>query len=129
MSEKISLGTAIKRGLKCRCPKCGEGKIFRTFLKVSDTCPACGEEFFHHRADDMPAYVVIVLAGHLVVPVMLIVMSYYSWPDWVHMLIWMPAFFVISLALLQPVKGAIVALQWHLGLHGFAEAKNRRLKA
>src|SRR5690606_36421697 len=47
---------AIKRGLRGRCPNCGEGRIFRSFLKVSDSCPVCGEALHHHRADDLPAY-------------------------------------------------------------------------
>ena len=62
---------AIFRGLRGRCPNCGEGKIFRAFLKVADECPACHEPLHHHRADDFPAYVVIVIVGHVVVPLVL----------------------------------------------------------
>jgi uncharacterized protein (DUF983 family) len=61
------LWQAIKRGLLGRCPHCGEGKLFRAFVKTVDTCSVCGEEIIHHRADDLPAYLVIVIVGHIVV--------------------------------------------------------------
>jgi len=56
------------RGLRSRCPACGEGHLFRAFMKVADHCEKCGEPFRYHRADDFPAYLVIVLVGHLVLP-------------------------------------------------------------
>ena len=61
------------RGLRGRCPACGEGHLFRAFMKVADHCGKCGEPFRYHRADDFPAYLVIVLVGHLVVPLTLYV--------------------------------------------------------
>ena len=67
------LSRPLVRGLRGRCPKCGEGRLFRAFLKVADNCPACGEEFHHHRADDFPAYLVIVIVGHIVVAMVLAV--------------------------------------------------------
>jgi uncharacterized protein (DUF983 family) len=62
---------AMRRGARGRCPSCGRGHMFRAFLKVADQCPACGEELHHQRADDFPAYIVIVLVGHIVVPLVL----------------------------------------------------------
>jgi hypothetical protein len=59
----------MKRGFRGRCPRCGEGKLFRAFLKVDNHCSVCGLDFTPHRADDLPAYLVIVIVGHLVVPV------------------------------------------------------------
>src|SRR6516165_7001662 len=58
---------AIRKGLRGRCPSCGRGKIFRAYLKVNDECPQCGEELHHHRADDAPPYMTIVVVGHVVV--------------------------------------------------------------
>ena len=66
--EKRDVWTAMKRGFRGRCPRCGEGKLFRAFLKVDDHCSECGLDFTPHRADDLPAYLVIVIVGHIVVP-------------------------------------------------------------
>ena len=120
------LSRPIVRGLRGRCPKCGEGRLFRAFLKVADSCPACGEEFHHHRADDFPAYLVIVIVGHIVVAMVLAVEAAYAPPLWLHALIWLPMTFAMSLALIQPVKGAVVALQWQSGMEGFSRAKKAR---
>ena len=116
----------IAAGLRCRCPNCGEGRLFGRFLKVSDACAVCGEEFHHHRADDFPAYLVIVVVGHIVVPALLAVETAYAPPAWLQLLIWLPFTMFSALGLLQPTKGAIVALQWQTGMHGFDEAKRRR---
>ena len=108
-----------------RCPNCGTAKLFGRFLKVVDHCSACGEEFSHHRADDFPAYVVILIVGHAVLPAVLAVDSSYAPPMWLEFLIWLPLTIASALALLQPTKGAIVGLQWQLGMHGFATSKLR----
>jgi len=111
--------TSLTRGFRGRCPHCGEGKLFRSFLKVADRCAVCGEDFSHQRADDFPAYIVILVVGHLVVPLALVVETEYSPPYALQLAVWLPLALVLSLALLQPVKGAIVALQWALRMHGF----------
>ena len=90
-------------------------------------CSACGEDYTHQRADDFPAYLVIVVVGHLIVPAILAVEVAYTPPYWLHFLIWLPLALFSSLALLQPTKGAIVALQWHSGMHGFERARQARL--
>jgi len=125
-SQPISLAGALWRGFKVRCPNCGKRRLFGRFLKVVDHCPACGEEFSHHRADDLPAYLVILIMGHLTIPALLAVEVAFAPPIWLQYLIW-PSFIALgALALLQPVKGAIVALQWQLGMHGFEHAKQQR---
>ncbi len=110
---------AIKRGFHCRCPSCGKGRLFREFLKVSETCAACGEDLHHHRADDLPAYLVIVIVGHIVVPIALAIETSYSPPVALQLAIYLPITLVASLLLLQPVKGAVVGLQWAFRMHGF----------
>ena len=110
---------SMLNGARGRCPSCGEGPLFRKFLKVADRCPACGEDLHHHRADDMPAYIVITIVGHIVVPLAFAVETAYR-PDYViHFLLWIPLILGLSLALLQPVKGAIVGLQWAMRMHSF----------
>jgi uncharacterized protein (DUF983 family) len=117
--EKRDVWTALKRGFRGRCPRCGEGKLFRAFLKVADHCSVCGLDFTPHRADDLPAYLVIVIVGHIVVPTALFIETDYSPPVWLQLAIYLPLTLVLSLALLQPVKGAVVGVQWALRMHGF----------
>lgn len=113
--------TALKRGLCSRCPRCGEGKLFRAFLKVGDQCSVCGLDFTPHRADDLPAYLVIVIVGHMVVPTILWIETDYSPSVALQLSIYLPFTLIMSLLLLQPVKGAVVGVQWALRMHGFDE--------
>jgi uncharacterized protein (DUF983 family) len=113
------LWPALVRGLRGRCPNCGQGKMFRAFLKVVDRCPVCGEELCHHRADDAPAYFVILIVGHIVVSLALTIELAFRPPYWIQFIVWVPATIALALVLLQPVKGAIVGLQWAYRMHGF----------
>ena len=121
IAEKRDVWQAMKRGFRGRCPRCGEGKLFRAFLKTADSCSVCGQDFTPHRADDLPAYLVIVIVGHIVVPLALMIETNYSPPVALQLAIYLPLTFVASLALLQPVKGAVVGMQWALRMHGFDE--------
>jgi len=118
---KRDVWQAMARGLRCRCPKCGEGKLFRAFLKTADSCSVCGQDFTHHRADDLPAYLVIVIFGHIVVPAALWIETNYSPAVALQLSIYLPFTLAASLLLLQPVKGAVVGLQWAFRMHGFDE--------
>ena len=119
--EKRDVWTALKRGFRGRCPRCGQGKLFRAFLKVDDHCSVCQLDFTPHRADDLPAYLVIVIVGHIVVPTILWIETDYSPSVALQLSIYLPLTLILSLALLQPVKGAVVAIQWALRMHGFDE--------
>ena len=120
-AEKRDVWTAMKRGFRCRCPRCGEGKLFRAFLKVDDHCSVCALDFTPHRADDLPAYLVILIVGHIVVPAALWIETNYAPAVWLQLTIYLSFTLVASLLLLQPVKGAVVGLQWALRMHGFDE--------
>lgn len=113
------MGRSLRRGFAQRCPNCGEGRLFGKYLKVVDACPSCGEAMHHHRADDAPPYFTMLIVGHLVVPVLLSVEMNYAPPLWLHMTVWPSLTLILSLALLQPVKGALIGLQWALRMHGF----------
>jgi len=117
-AERDSLA-ALMRGFFCRCPNCGRGKMFRTFLKVADRCEACGEDLYHQRADDAPAYFVILIVGHIVVPLSLAVETAFAPAYWIHLSLWLPLTLGLAIGLLQPVKGCIVAWQWAHHMHGF----------
>lgn len=111
---------AIRLGFSGRCPQCGEGKIFRAYLKVNDECPSCGEELHHQRADDAPPYLTIFIVGHVVAAMLMIADD--AWPRldmWVHMVVWPLVATLMSLWLLPKVKGALIAYQWALRMHGF----------
>lgn len=110
---------AMLDGLKSRCPNCHEGAMFSGFLKVNDRCPNCGEELHHHRADDFPPYLVIFIVGHIVVTGVMIVEASTDWSMLTQLAIWIPVTIAMSLALLRPLKGLVVGLQWALKMHGF----------
>ena len=110
---------ALLRGARQRCPACGEGKMFHAFLKVSDTCPSCGEELHHQRADDAPPYFTMVIVGHVVIAGILALEKAVAPESWVHLMLWLPLTVGLSLWLLPRVKGALVGLQWALRMHGF----------
>jgi uncharacterized protein (DUF983 family) len=119
--EKRDVWSALRRGFRCHCPRCGQGKLFRAFLKVDDHCSVCGQDFTPHRADDLPAYLVIVIVGHIMVPLALMIETNYSPPVALQLAIYLPGTLIASLLLLQPVKGAVVGLQWAMRMHGFDE--------
>jgi len=110
---------SMYRGLCQSCPACGARTLYSSYLRVADRCTACGEALMHHRADDAPPYFTILIAGHIVIPLLMMAELAYAPPIWLHLLIWVPFTVVLCLALLPRVKGAIVGLQWAQGMHGF----------
>lgn len=110
---------AMRRGAFNRCMACGEGKVFDGFLTTRHACSKCGEEFHHHRADDAPPYFTITIVGHIIIPALLVVEVMWRPAIWIHMSIWLPLTVFLALALMRPVKGALVGLQWALYMHGF----------
>ncbi|QND52719.1 DUF983 domain-containing protein [Phyllobacterium sp. 628] len=115
------VGLAMWRGLCSRCPHCGQGKLFRAFVKSVDNCAVCGEDYTHQQADDFPAYITITIVGHIVLGGFLAVETLVLLPNWMHLAIWAPLTVILSIALLQPIKGAIIGLQWANYMHGFGE--------
>ena len=110
---------AMLRGARLTCPSCGEGAIFGAYLKVNDSCPRCGEELHHHRADDAPPYFTMLIVGHIVVGSMLAVEFALAPPMWMQMIAWPVLAVALCLVLLPVVKGALIGLQWALRMHGF----------
>jgi uncharacterized protein (DUF983 family) len=114
------LGEAIRRGLVGRCPACGRGPMFRSYLKVVNNCKVCGEDLSHARADDAPAYLTMLVVCHMVGAGVLMFDN--AWPQ-VSLVItavfWLTVTVVASLLLLPRMKGAVVGQQWALFMHGF----------
>ena len=117
--EKRSVGQAMWRGALCKCPHCGQGKMFRAYLKVADHCDACGEQLNLHRADDLPPYLAIMIVGHLLVAVMLHMDMAYRVNPLTYMYTMIPLAVILPLAILPSIKGAVVGLQWANGMYGF----------
>jgi len=120
--ETRAVWPAVLNGMRLRCPKCGKGHMFRAYLKVADKCDVCGEELFHHRADDMPPYLSILIVGHIIVGLMLEMEFHAEIAPWVYVATMVPAAIILPLALLPSIKGAIVGLQWANRMHGFDPA-------
>ena len=121
------LGLAVRRGLAGRCPRCGEGRLFRAYLKVNDACPVCGEDFTPQRADDAPAYITILIVGHFVVAG--VVAAEDVWPNspvLVDAFVWAALAAALSLLLLPRVKGALIGYQWAVRMHGFGGAERKQ---
>ena len=102
---------AIRAGLLCRCPNCGKGRLFSGFLKVVDACAVCGFDFTRLNTGDGAAIFVMQIAGGIVVFTALFVEIAWSPPMWVHLVIFLPLVLVLSLGLMRPGKGAMIALQ------------------
>ena len=117
---------AVGRGLLCRCPACGRGRVFARYLKVAEACDACEQELHHHRADDLPPYLVIFVVGHAIAWGVLVAEMSYEVPLWVQLAVWPALTLVLCLALLPPLKGAVVGLQYALGMHGFGARRESR---
>ncbi len=113
--QQRSIWAGLQRGALGRCPHCGEGRLFSSYLKVAPTCSACGHEIGLYRADDGPAYFTILIVGHLVVAPLLFLEFVRTWPViWV-MAILLPTIVILALVLLPRVKGAFVGVQWAVG--------------
>lgn len=110
---------SILRGIKGKCPACGMGKLFRAFLKPVDECSVCGEEIHHHRADDLPAYLVIFVVGHVLLTGYMLTETLFVLSPWAHLAIWIPLAVLAALLTIQPIKGGVIGLQWAYRMHGF----------
>jgi uncharacterized protein (DUF983 family) len=110
----------IARGLRCRCPRCGDGKLFQGFLTLRPACERCGLDFGFADAGDGPAVFVILLGGAIVVFAALITEVVYQPPYWLHAALWLPLILLVTLAPLRPIKGLMIALQYH---HKAAEGR------
>jgi uncharacterized protein (DUF983 family) len=109
----VDLKTAMLRGWRGRCPRCAEGSLFSSFLKMRNHCLTCGLVLEPYRADDAPAYFTILAVGHVIVPLVLVVERYgHEPPLWFHALLWLPLSVLMALLLLPRIKGAVIALLW-----------------
>lgn len=111
--------SAMTRGAKGCCPSCGAAPLFGRFLKPVPHCPACGQDWTVQTADDLPAYLVILILGHLLVPIIVSVNLRYDVSTTIQMLIWPSIALVLAMLMIQPVKGAVIGYQWARRMQGF----------
>lgn len=114
-----ALWPTLRRGWRGKCPNCGSGPLLKSYLKVNDDCTVCGLEFHHHRADDGPAYLTILVVGHLMIPLL-----HYTFVHWRPEPLTLFTIFAVgsvalSLYLLPRLKGALIGFQWSKGMGGF----------
>lgn len=114
------LRSAIIRGLKGTCPSCGNAPLFGRFLKPVPHCPACGQDWTVQTADDLPAYLVVLVLGHIIVPLVVSVNLRFDVDTWIQMLLWPGMAVLLAGLLIQPMKGAVIGLQWARRMQGFA---------
>ncbi len=110
-------------GIACRCPRCGKGSLFTGFLTLRPRCESCGLDYSFADTGDGPAIFIILIAGFIVVFAALIVEFLYQPPFWLHALLWGPLILLVTLGPLRPMKGLLIALQYH---HKAAEGRFER---
>src|SRR5262249_22486278 len=116
MTLPATYGQAALRGARCRCPRCGEGRLFRKWLKPLERCPACMLDLTPQRADDFPAYIAMIVTGHLMAPVIIMLSKDFAMGVLGMFAVVVPLALVMMLAMLQPAKGGVIATQWWFGM-------------
>lgn len=106
---------AVLRGLRGRCPACGEGRVLQGYLTATPACRSCGEGYAHLQADDMPPWLTILIVGHIVVPLLLIVEQTWQPDMWLQMAAWPAVTLALMLLVLPRSKGAVLGLLWAIG--------------
>ncbi|MCC5986933.1 MAG: DUF983 domain-containing protein [Pararhodobacter sp.] len=123
MHDDRPLRPALFQGWRRRCPSCGEGAMMARYLRVHDHCPHCNEALHHHRADDGPAWLTILVVSKLVMSLYLAVYKAYEPEPLVMIALCWSVAVAMSLWLLPRFKGAMVALQWSRRMHGFDDGR------
>jgi len=122
MVEDRPLRPALVKGWRRKCPNCGNGPMLKGYLKVRDSCPVCREDLTPQRADDGPAYLTILIVGHLMAPLLHIVFVAWRPEPLILFTIFSVGCVALSLYLLPRLKGMVVAFQWARRMHGFDDS-------
>ncbi|MDB5485294.1 MAG: hypothetical protein JWR29_1198 [Tardiphaga sp.] len=110
---QATLAQSALRGLACKCPRCGEGKLYDGFITLRPTCAHCGLDYAFIDAGDGPAIFIIMISGAIVVAAALIVEVKYQPPFWLHAALWGPLILATTLLPLRAMKSLLIALQFH----------------
>ena len=104
--------SSVSAGLKGRCPRCGEGRVFQHFLAFRKECEVCGLDLSFADTADGPAVFAMFIMGFAVVGAALAVEIAFQPSYWVHLVLWVPLTFLLALCLLRPLKGVLLAQQY-----------------
>lgn len=99
-------------GLRCRCPRCGIGRLFHGLLAVNDRCEACGLDLKSADSGDGPAVFVMFIIGPIAVGLAFWLEMAVAPPYWLHLVLWPPLVVGGSILLLRPFKATLIALQF-----------------
>lgn len=110
-----SVATGLKRGIGGHCPNCGQGRLFRAYLKIRPNCAVCGHDNGQYPADDAPSYFTILIVGHLVIGPLLAFHVIFTWPPGLVLAVLLPSLAALMLLMLPRVKGAVVGVLWGVG--------------
>ncbi|MGE4314262.1 MAG: DUF983 domain-containing protein [Pseudobdellovibrionaceae bacterium] len=108
----VSKRSVLWRGLRKSCPNCGEGKLFTGYIKQVENCSCCGEDIGHIRADDGPAWLTILITGHIIAPLIGFFALYDFNPEWLAVVSPLVLACIIMFFLLPPAKGLFIAALW-----------------
>ena len=122
IADSRSWAQAMGRGMRKKCPQCGQGALFSGYSKTNASCGVCNLDLSGHQADDAPPYLTIIIVGHILIPVALAVKQVFAPALWLQFAIWLPLIIIATFWLLPISKGAMVGLQWANRMHGFANS-------
>ena len=105
---------SVGRGLAHHCPACGKDRLFRRYLKVRPLCGSCDHDLARYPADDGPAYLTILLVGHLIIAPLLFFPIVWESSPWISLPILVGALAGITLLALPRVKGGWIGLMYAL---------------
>jgi uncharacterized protein (DUF983 family) len=113
IATPATLSQTVLRGLTCKCPRCGEGKLYAGFINLAPRCETCGLDYAFIDTGDGPAIFIIMIAGAIVVGCALVVEVKYQPPFWLHAALWLPLILATTLLPLRSMKSLLIALQFH----------------
>jgi len=116
--QQHDLLLVVCRALAGLCPNCGNARFFQRYLRQVENCGSCAEDFGHIRADDGPAWLTILIVGHILGPILLSVVPNSTWPDWVSMIVWPSVALLLALLILPRAKALFIAVIWRAGCSG-----------
>jgi uncharacterized protein (DUF983 family) len=116
MTEKSKIAVGVRRGVRLRCPQCGEGRLLSRYLKVREHCEACGQDNTLYPSDDAPPYLTLVFVGHVVLPFMFWMDKAWNPAMWVMFAVWLPLIAATTLAMLPYMKGMVIGFAWATGV-------------
>ena len=128
MTHKRNLRTSIINGWKKKCPSCGKTQLFKNYLNVEPKCKVCGLNLYLQKADDGPAYLTILLVGHIIAPLLILTYENFNPSPVLVALSFSVVFIILSLFLLPRLKGVVIGIQWAKEMHGFNSGTDQNVE-